>query len=42
MEQLITEGRVRRAYLGVELYDLDEIQDRVKQLLGLDLEEARR
>jgi len=40
MEQLITEGRIRRAYLGVELYDLDEIQDRVKQLLGLDLKEG--
>jgi len=39
-EQLITEGRIRRAYMGVELESLDNLQPRVKQLLGLNITEG--
>ena len=39
-EQLITEGRIRRAFLGVTMQGLDQLSDRAKYLLGLDITEG--
>ncbi len=40
-EELITTGRIRRAYMGVSLTDVTNLQDRAKQILRITSTKAR-
>jgi serine protease Do len=39
-EELITTGRIRRAYMGVSLTDVSNLQDRAKQILRISVDEG--
>lgn len=39
-EALITDGRIRRAYMGVSLTDVKNLQERAKQILRINVDEG--